>query len=159
MKAKHKIWIGIGAFAGGLALAAASWGPIVSNVEQPKYTVAEKDGSFEIRDYAPMMVAETDVTGPRAAAIRKGFRTIAHYIFGDNSTSRKLAMTAPVTQQASEKIAMTTPVIQQGDGHDWQVRFVMPASYTMETLPEPKNKAVRLKEVQGRRFAVIRFSS
>ena len=52
---------------------------------------------------------------------------------------------------------MTAPVTQQGDGHDWQVRFVMPASYTMETLPKPKNAAVRLKEVQGRRFAVIRF--
>ena len=67
-------------------------------------------------------------------------------------------MTAPVTQQASEKIAMMAPVTQQLDGHAWHVKFVMPASYTMETLPKPRNTAVRLREVQGRSFAVIRFS-
>jgi effector-binding domain-containing protein len=67
-------------------------------------------------------------------------------------------MTTPVTQQASEKIAMTAPVTQQGDGRGWQIRFVMPVSYTMETLPKPKNTEVTLKEVQERRFAAIRFS-
>jgi SOUL heme-binding protein len=158
MKTKHERWIVFGAFAGGLALAAASWRPIVSNVEQPKYTVVETDGDFEIRDYAPMIVAEADVTGTREAAIREGFRTIADYIFGNNLLSQKIAMTAPVTQQAGEKIAMTAPPAQQGDSHTWHVRFVMPASYTMETLPKPKNPAVTLKEVQERRFAVIRFS-
>jgi DNA gyrase inhibitor GyrI len=158
MKTKHKHWIVFGTFAGGLALAAGAWGRIVSNVEQPKYTVIERDGDVEIRAYEPMIVAETEVGGTQEAAIREGFRTIADYIFGDNVAARKIAMTAPVTQQASENIAMTAPVTQQLDGHAWHVRFVMPASYTMETLPKPKNAAVRLKEVQGRSFAVIRFS-
>ena len=155
---KHKSWIVLGALATGLALAAASWGPIVSNVEQAKYTVVESAGNFEIRDYEPMIVAETDVTGTRQSAIREGFRIIADYIFGNNLASRKIAMTDLVTQQTNEKIAMTAPVIQQGDGHTWQIRFVMPASYTMETLPKPKNMAVSLKETKGGRFAVIRFS-
>jgi SOUL heme-binding protein len=87
MAKSHKWWIILGASAGGLALAAASWGPMVSNVEQPNYTVVESNGKFEIRDYAPMIVAETDVTGTRQAAIREGFRTIAGYIFGNNLTS------------------------------------------------------------------------
>jgi SOUL heme-binding protein len=34
----------------------------------------------------------------------------------------------------------------------------MPASYTMDTLPNPKNPTVKLKEVEAKRFAVIRFS-
>ena len=34
----------------------------------------------------------------------------------------------------------------------------MPASYTIDTLPKPKNPAVKLKEVEAKRFAVIRFS-
>ena len=67
-------------------------------------------------------------------------------------------MTAPVTQQESEKIAMTAPVTQQGDGNSWKVHFVMPSNYTMETLPTPNNPAVKLKEIGGKRFAVIRFS-
>ena len=145
--------------AGVALLGAASWGPIVSNVEQAKYTVIETHGDIEIRDYAPMIVAETEVSGDRKIAINQGFRTIAGYIFGNNISAQKLAMTAPVTQQASgEKIAMTAPVTQKADGKSWIVRFVMPANYTMQTLPKPSNNVVTLKEIAQSRYAVIRFS-
>ena len=139
-------------------LGAALWGPIVSNVEQPKYRVVESSGNIEIRDYPPMIVAEAEVSGDRRDAIGKGFRVIADYIFGNNTTAQKVPMTAPVTQQGSEKIAMTAPVTQQGDGNTWRVRFIMPSSYTMETLPKPNNPAVKLKEIGAKRYAVIRFS-
>lgn len=139
-------------------LGAAAWGPIVSNVEQPKYKVVQSAGNIEIRDYAPIIVAETEVTGERRDAIGKGFRLIADYIFGNNTASKKVAMTAPVTQQSSEKIAMTTPVTQQRDGKSWRVRFIMPSKYTMETLPKPNNAAVVLKEFPAKRSAAIRFS-
>ncbi|WP_296895516.1 heme-binding protein [Thiobacillus sp.] len=139
-------------------LGSALWGPIVSNVEQAKYSVVEKNNNIEIRDYAPMIVAETEVSGAREKTISEGFRIIADYIFGNNSTAQKVPMTAPVTQQESEKISMTVPVTQQGDGDTWHVHFVMPASYTMDTLPTPNNSAVKLKEIGGKRFAVIRFS-
>jgi DNA gyrase inhibitor GyrI len=148
------VWI-IGGFA---AAAVIVWGPIVSDVEQAKYTVAEKQGDIEIRDYPPMIVAEVEVHGERKEAINQGFRIIADYIFGNNISAQKVAMTAPVIQQASEKIAMTAPVTQEGDGNNWKVRFVMPAHYTMAKLPKPKNDAVKLKEVEGKRFAVIQFS-
>jgi len=156
MRKKYMWWI-IG-IAGVTLLAAALWGPIVSNVEQPKYQMVESSGNIEIRDYAPMIVAEVDVTGGRRDAIGKGFRIIADYIFGNNTTAQKLPMTAPVTQQDSEKIAMTAPVTQQGDGNTWKVRFIMPSSYTMETLPKPHNPAVKLKEIAAKRYAVSRFS-
>jgi len=151
------MWWIIG-IAGVTLLAAALWGPIVSNVEQPKYEIVETSGNIEIRDYAPMIVAEVDVTGGRRDAIGKGFRIIADYIFGNNTTAQKLPMTAPVTQQDSEKIAITAPVTQQGDGNTWKVRFIMPSSYTMEALPKPDNPAVELKEIGAKRYAVIRFS-
>lgn len=156
LRAKKKyIWLTIAAV---IVLGAALWGPMVSNVEQAKYTVAETHGNIEIRDYAPMIVAEAEVTGERKEAISQGFRIIADYIFGNNVSAQKVAMTAPVTQAASEKIAMTAPVTQQGDGNTWNVRFVMPTSYTMESLPKPNNDAVKLKEIEGKRFASIRFS-
>ena len=65
MRKKRMWWI----IAGVVAVGAAAWGPIVSNVEQAKYDVVESDGSIEIRDYAPMIVAEVDVTGEREPAI------------------------------------------------------------------------------------------
>jgi hypothetical protein len=119
-------WI---ALAGVVVLAGALWGPIVSNVEQPKYKVVESDQGIEIRDYAPVIVAEAAVSGERDKAIGEGFRIVADYIFGNNLSSQKVAMTAPVTQQASEKIAMTTPVTQQGDGNSWQVRCEIASNY------------------------------
>jgi hypothetical protein len=141
-----------------LFLGAALWGPIMSNVEHPKYKVSERSGNIEIRDYAPMIVAETEVKGERREAISKGFRIIADYIFGNNTAAQKVPMTAPVTQQGSEKIAMTAPVTQQGGGDTWRVRFIMPSKYTLATLPKPNNPAIELKEIPERRFAVIRFS-
>ncbi len=144
--------------AGIVALGAAAWGPIVSNVEQAKYTVVEKHGNIEIRDYAPMIVAEVQVSGERQPAIKQGFRIIADYIFGNNIPNQKVAMTAPVTQQQTEKLAMTAPVTQTGEGNSWTVHFVMPSDYTLSTLPKPKNDAVKLKEISSKRFATIRFS-
>ena len=156
MRKKYMWWIiGIAVVT---LLAAALWGPIVSNVEQPKYQVVESSNNIEIRDYAPMIVAEVDMPGERRDAIGKGFRIIADYIFGNNTTAQKVPMTAPVSQQDSQKIAMTAPVTQQGDGNTWRVRFIMPSSYTMETLPKPNNPAIKLKEVAAKRYAVIRFS-
>ena len=155
MRKKCMWWI---APVGILLIAGALYGPILSNVEQPKYTVVKKERNIEIRNYPSMIVAQVDVSGERETALREGFRQIANYIFGNNLSSRKVAMTAPVTQQASQKIAMTAPVTQQGNGDHWQVRFIMPAKYTMQTLPRPNNPAVKLEEVQAERFAVIRFS-
>jgi hypothetical protein len=67
----------LGIIAGAAIVGAALWGPIVSNVEQAKYTVSEKEGSIEIRNYAPMIVAEVEVSGERDKAINQGFRMIA----------------------------------------------------------------------------------
>ena len=141
-----------------IILAAVAWGPIMSNVEQASYAVVEQHGAIEIRDYAPMLIAEVSVPGERKQAIGDGFRLIADYIFGNNAPAQKVAMTAPVIQQPGEDIAMTAPVTQQGGERVWAVRFVMPASHTMQTLPQPNNPDVTLKEVEGKRFAVIRFS-
>jgi hypothetical protein len=73
----------------------------MSQVEQAGYDAVETQGSIEIRDYAPMTVAEVSVSGDREKAINDGFRKIADYIFGNNVASQKVAMTAPVIQQPS----------------------------------------------------------
>ncbi len=133
-------------------------GPLMSDVEQARYEVLDRDGAFELREYAPHIVAEVEVSGSRKEAIRKGFQEIADYIFGNNRVGRKMAMTAPVQQQAGEKIAMTAPVQQERAGQSWHVRFVMPAAYTMDTLPRPNNPAVHLVQVPAVRMAAVRFS-
>ncbi|MEN3289705.1 MAG: hypothetical protein V7634_4005, partial [Bradyrhizobium sp.] len=106
----------------------------MSRVEQPEYAVEVSDGAIEVRSYAPMIAAEAVVEGERKAAINAGFKLIAGYIFGANKPNAKIAMTAPVQQQ-KQTIAMTAPDTQQSTGDAWTVRFIMPKSWTMETLP------------------------
>ena len=133
-------------------------GPVMSNLEKPGYKVIQTEQNIEIRQYEPMIIAEVEVDGKREDAIRDGFRLIADYIFGNNTVERDIAMTAPVQQQESQKIAMTAPVQQQSTGRSWQISFVMPSKYSRETLPEPKNDRVRLKEILTKKFVVIEFS-
>ncbi len=132
-------------------------------IEEPKYDVLEASGAFEVRAYSPMIVAETLVDGSMDEASGKGFRRIAGYIFGGNTSSvgkkEEISMTAPVTiEPKAEKISMTAPVTMKEDGGSWKVHFVMPSEYTMETLPNPNESNVTLREVPAQKYAVIRFS-
>lgn len=142
-----------------MLIAGVAAGPIMSRVEQPEYQVSKADGAFELRTYPQMIAAEVDVAGPRQEAIRNGFRMIAAYIFGANAPAAKIAMTAPVEQQArGQTIAMTAPVEQQARSEGWSVRFIMPKSYSLATLPAPTDTRVRLVPVAPRKVLVIRFS-
>lgn len=131
---------------------------VVRNIEQPAYTLVERRDGYEIRDYAPYIVAEVEVTGSRTESLNQGFRLLADYIFWNNTKSAPIAMTAPVAESASEPVAMTAPVMEQGTGDTRHVTFSMPSNYTLETLPKPNNSAVKLREVPAHRVAVTRFS-
>jgi SOUL heme-binding protein len=133
--------------------------PMASAIEEPKYTVVREYDGFEVREYAPYLVAEVTVPGPAEEAGNQGFRILAAYIFGKNRGERKISMTAPVAQApAPIKIEMTAPVTQAAAKDGYVVQFMMPGEYTLETLPEPLDPQVKLKEVSGGRVAVIRYS-
>ena len=133
-------------------------------IEEPAYTVTEKSGAFELRAYDPKIIAEVLVSGNMKQASNAGFKQIAGYIFGGNTSqkgnSEKISMTAPVTMEPgpSEKISMTAPVTMKQNSDKWLVHFVMPSKYTMATLPKPNNPAVTLKQIPKKNYAVVRFS-
>lgn len=155
---QRMVWYALAAVLIVLAIAAVAAGPIMSRVEQPDYKVALSDGTIEVRDYGAVIAAEAEVEGERKKAIEAGFRLIADYIFGANTPNAKIAMTAPVEKQAKLTIAMTAPVTQQAGGSAWKVWFIMPKSWTMETLPTPTDGRVKLVPVPARRMLAIRFS-
>jgi len=111
-------------------------------VEEAAYTLVSRDGRFEIRDYAAMVVAETVVEGDRVSAGDQAFRPLFRYISADNRDGAQIPMTAPVTQTAS--------------GDQWAVAFVMPAASALERMPAPGEPAVTLREIPARRMAVVR---
>jgi len=112
--------------------------------EVPPYEVEYTAGDREVRRYAPYIVAEVTVAGDRSQAIRAGFRVLANYIFGGNAENQKVEMTVPVTQEPA--------------GGNWTVQFMMPASYTLDTLPRPETDAIRFFEARPERQVTISFS-
>lgn len=158
MKRKMLIWVlGILVLSlVGLAVA-VTW---FRKYEEPKYEVSERWGAVEVRHYEARLVAETRVRATAEEAGSQGFRILVAYISGKNAGAQKISMTAPVTQEApaGEKISMTSPVTQQADSEGFVIRFMMPSSYTLDSLPKPLDPRVSLRELPARRVAALRYS-
>jgi hypothetical protein len=132
-------------------------------IEEPKYSVVSKTKTYEIRQYEPVIVAETKIDAKFDRAGNEAFKILAGYIFGANKSKTKIEMTAPVSQVAknkseSEKIEMTTPVNQIKSASGFVVQFTMPKQYTLETLPLPNDSRVELRQVPSRKVAVLSYS-
>lgn len=133
--------------------------PAAMATEEPAFELVRQLGAVEIRQYAPYVVAEVEVAGTAETAGNTAFPILAGYIFGKNKGERKMAMTAPVTQTAAPmKMAMTAPVTQTASGEGrYVVQFVLPASVSLATAPEPLDSRVKLREVPATKVAVIRY--
>jgi hypothetical protein len=148
------------------------WMESAMAIEEPHYDVIVSQAPFELRHYAPTLIAQTIVEGDMDEASNKGFRLIADFIFGNNlaagsEQAAKIAMTAPVTvEPQSSKIAMTAPVTIEpqseatsvASAKQWRIHFVMPSQYTLANIPKPNNSAVSLHEVPRKYFVVHRYS-
>ena len=122
------------------------WGLSNSMLETPKYKLIKKSGSFEIRQYDPMVIAKTQVQSTYKEATSTGFRRIANYIFGGNDKNVEIAMTAPVITDSPE----------DANG-SYEVLFVMPSAYDTNKLPRPNSPNVEILERELGRVASISF--
>ncbi len=143
-------WIGAGlgtAIAGG----AVAYYAKERAAEKPQFDTLREDGSFTLRSYEPMLVAEVTMTGSRHNTQTRGFQRLADYIFAKNRPGERITMTAPVFQDRPDKAP------SEGQVGQWRVRFVMPREYSRATLP-PAPSDISIDEVAGRRMAAVRFS-
>jgi hypothetical protein len=127
--------------------------------ENPEFTSVEKKETYELRRYAPTIEAQVTVSGEYRATMNASFGLLAGYIFGKNSSadgaSQKIAMTAPVTAQQT---ARTASVSGKDGSQSWRVTFTMPRKWTMESLPQPKDRRVTLVENPGGLYVAQRFA-
>ena len=131
----------------------------IRTADEPNYQVLNDYGHIQIRHYPALVVAQTEVNADYKDSSSQGFQRLAGYIFGNNKKQQKMAMTAPVFQeQKAENMAMTAPVIQQKSGSVWLMAFVLPSNYSVATAPVPLDPAVLIKEIPGKKVAVIRYS-
>ena len=113
-----------------------------NHIETPNYKVLTKASGYEIRKYDPILVAQ--VTVDNQNGMNNGFRQLAGFIFGGNTTQKSVEMTSPVIDQpvaAGERV----------------ITFTMPEKWTKETLPIPDNPNVRIVEWPVETKAVLRF--
>lgn len=130
---------------------------VVNAIEEPAFEIIDSNEVFEVRRYASYIVAETTVDGDLNDAGSAAFRILAGYIFGDNSDSAKMKMTAPVeTRPAKGSAAMVTS--GKAGPSRYTVGFVMESKFSLDTLPQPEDQRVTLREVEPRTVAALRFS-
>jgi DNA gyrase inhibitor GyrI len=135
----------------------------VESVEEAPYQTVLKENEFEIRDYAPFVVAQIRIEANYREAGNKAFRKLFAYISGENESSANIAMTAPViaepkSQAQSKKFAMTAPVVSEQDDEAWLYRFVLPKGFTVDSAPRPLNPEVTIAQTAPQRVATIRYS-
>ncbi|MBF2053333.1 MAG: heme-binding protein [Candidatus Sericytochromatia bacterium] len=153
------------------------------DVKEPPYTLIQQSGEYEVRRYAPMILAQVTRTGSWDRSSNSSFRDLFRYIDGQNTTNTRVAMTTPVLREsensqkipmtapvfiaqdqsrAAQKIPMTAPVLMEENTADsqktWTMSFVMPAAFTLENTPQPLNPNVKIVSRPAQQFAVIRFS-
>ena len=120
--------------------------------EEPRYEVVHQADGYEVRRYDDRLAAQVT----RNANQNNAFRLLFSYISGANTSSERVDMTVPVAQ--SEKISMTVPVAQTSSEVGGYMQFFLPASYTLETAPQPTNPDVEIVVVEGGYFAVHSYS-
>jgi effector-binding domain-containing protein len=131
----------------------------IQSVKEASYSVLIDNAPIQIRHYQIQIVAQTEVLADYKNASNQAFKRLFNYISGGNKKQQKVAMPAPVIQEAqTEKITMTAPVIQEKSGQAWLMSFVLPAHYTLATAPIPLDPAITLKEVPRKKTAVLRYS-
>ena len=136
---------------------------VAAAYEEARHQVVETNAQYEIREYDSLLVAEVVVDADAGESNNSAFRILFDYISGNNIAQQEIAMTTPVIQQAGEgeSIAMTTPVLQTRDSEsnsNYRFSFVMPATYTIDTLPLPRDERISIVEVPPKRVAVRRYS-
>lgn len=139
----------------------------LADIETAKYDVLKSTDEkpvMEVRHYPSLVLVSTPMGGEG----RNGaFGRLFDYISGANTGEAKIEMTAPVImddkagEQAEPegvKIPMTAPVFMDESAETAMMSFVLPAKYTIETVPKPMSDEVVLSEVKDYTVAAIIFS-
>ena len=107
--------------------------------EEANYETIKTNEVYEIRKYSDRLAIET-VTSKQDS----GFRRLFNYISGNNETNEEIKMTAPVTQIEKEgNITM---------------QFYLPSKFKKDNAPSPSNSDVKILNIKGGYYAVIRYS-
>ena len=116
--------------------------------QRQEYRTLQTFSDFEIREYAPCVLAEVKVSAQYSTASSSAFAYLFKYISKGNKTSQQIAMTAPVI--AAQKV-------DGSESEDWFVSFVMPSGSTFGRLPHPNDPRVVLRDLDAETCIALSF--
>ena len=128
------------------------WANISAAIEEPSYRVISANGMYEVREYEDRIAVQTIQNNGQNGAFRKLFK----YISGSNTSSRKIDMTAPVTQ--SVEIDKTLPITQKLQDGKTVMQFFLPSKFKLEQAPQPLSEDLSIVVVKGGKYAVIKYT-
>ena len=112
--------------------------------ETQGYKVIRSEKDFEIRFYPAVTMATITSSAKTYRELgSSGFRKLAGYIFGSNSSKQKIAMTSPVHMDINDSAS--------------SMSFVMPAEYHKDNLPVPNDAGVKIETTTDEYVAAIKF--
>ncbi len=107
--------------------------------EEANYETVKTNKVYEIRKYSDRLAIETSSSNQDS-----GFRKLFSYISGNNDIN--------------EKIKMTTPVTQIKKNGNMTMQFYLPSKFNKDNTPSPSNSDVKILNIKGGYYAVIRYS-
>jgi len=128
------------------------WANISAAIEEPSYKVISANEMYEVREYEDRIAVQTIQNNGQNGAFRKLFK----YISGSNSSSRKIDMTAPVTQ--SVEIDKTLPITQKLQDGKTVMQFFLPSKFKLEQAPQPLSEDLSIVVVKRGKYAVSKYT-
>ena len=122
-----------------LTLGTISLSTLIMAYEEAPYNLVHSTDTYEIRHYKDRLVVEV-VNKNDDNSFRKLFR----YISGQNNKSEEIKMTVPVTQGEKDE--------------GYYMQFYLPSEYNQDSAPDPSNNEVKIVNVEGGYYAVLRYS-
>lgn len=117
---------------------------VMVKTETQAYKIIKTERDFEIRLYPPATMATISMAVKSYKELSSsGFRKLASYIFGGNQSNENIAMTSPVHMDINDSLS--------------SISFVMPASYTKDNLPMPKDAGISINTSAEEYVAAIQF--
>ena len=114
--------------------------------EKQVYEVVRQCKGYEIRRYAPHLVAEVTIEAGFERAGMAAFGRLVSFINGANRTQTRMAMTAPVIQSPAAR------------DNQHVVAFVLPADINAADVPQPTDGSVTVRALEAETAAVLKFS-
>lgn len=116
----------------------------MAKTETQPYRVIKTEEDFEIRQYPPATMASISMNATTYKELSSsGFKKLASYIFGGNQDNKSIAMTSPVHIDMNDTLSTMS--------------FVMPANYTKDNLPKPKDFSIKIETTPEEYVAAIHF--